>query len=302
LFGIVLLATLLAIQAMGASVVLGGGLTLLLASILGGVVALRLDGHRAGALGFPLSASVPGELGKGLLLGVALGGVLSLLLLATGGLTLTWESGTPWQYLSGAWASLAFLALPAAAEEALARGYPLQLLAARIGGGPALILTSLGFSALHYANPGVGLLSGLSLALAGVLLGVVYLRTLSLWWATGAHLGWNWSLGFLVDQPISGLELIDAAYVVTAPQGPVWWSGGAFGPEGSVAASLVLLAAIFWLVRGSLLRPEAAALAAGPLHASQGGMREDLKGTPESPGSSRQAVLQNPRNEAIGDR
>ena len=288
--------------AIQASAVLGGGLTLLIAALLAGSAALRLDGRGPGALGFALSPSVPAELGKGLLLGVALGAALSLLLLGTGGLTLSWESGTPWQYLSGAWASLAFLAVPAAAEEALARGYPLQLLAARMGGAPALIVTSLGFSALHYANPGVGLLSGLTLALAGVLLGVIYLKTFSLWWATGAHLGWNWALGFLADQPISGLELMDAAYVVTAPRGPSWWSGGDFGPEGSAAAILVLLLAIVWLVRGSFLGPEPAALAARPLHAPEGDPTEDSQGTPAPSGSSRQAVPENPRNETIGDR
>jgi uncharacterized protein len=33
--------------------------------------------------------------------------------------------------------------------------------------------------------------------LAGVMLAVAYLRTRSLWFATGVHLGWNWTMATL---------------------------------------------------------------------------------------------------------
>ena len=73
-----------------------------------------------------------------------------------------------------------------------------------------------------------------------VFLGVVYLKTASLWWATGAHLGWNWAHGFLADLPVSGLELVDAPLLEPVTGGPDWLSGGSFGPEGSVVSTLVL--------------------------------------------------------------
>jgi hypothetical protein len=86
-----------------------------------------------------------------------------------------------------------------------------------------------------------------------VFLGAVYLRTGSLWWATGAHLGWNWALAYLVDLPLSGLELIDAPLLEPMLTGPAWLSGGGFGPEGSVLAAVTVGAAAAWTWRTRLL-------------------------------------------------
>ncbi len=298
---VVLLATVLVLEVAGASGVLGGGLTLLCGALAAGVAALRVDGRGWGALGFVFSSAAPGEVLKGVGLGTLLGIAPAVLLWMTGGLVLSWEAGTLGDFLSIGWQSLALLALPAAAEEALARGYPLQLLAARSGGPWALFLTSLGFSALHLSNPELTAVALLSLALAGLVLGVVYLRTLSLWWATGVHLGWNWALGFWADQPISGLEMIDAPYIVTDPRGPAWWGGGGFGPEGSLASVLVLIGALFWLSRTPMLRPSAGALAAGPLCAVSFGGIHTPTGTPGGAGSTSLAVSEPPNEAPTGD-
>ncbi|MEZ4415033.1 MAG: CPBP family intramembrane glutamic endopeptidase [Gemmatimonadota bacterium] len=269
-------ALVLVADASGATAWLGGALTLLWASVLAGFAVLRLDGLPPGALGFPLHAGIPRELGLGLGLGLALGLCATALVGLGGGLALTREAGTPLGWLAAGWHSLAFFALPAAAEEALARGYPFQVLAARFGGLPALGLTSVAFAALHLSNPDVTPLALASLAAAGALLGMVYLRTLSLWWASAVHLGWNWGLGFWADLPVSGLDLVDAPYLVAAPRGPTWWGGGAFGPEGGLAALIVLCAATVWLARTGRLSPAPATLMRGPLprlrmrHSSEG--------------------------------
>lgn len=260
-----LAALVWAAGALGVAAFLGGALTLLLAAVAAGVLVLRLDGRRPGALGFPLALSLPRELGRGVGLGLALGlGVTGLIALG-GGIALGSEPGTPLGWLTAAWGSFAFFALPAAAEEALARGYAFQVLAARLGGWPALALTSVAFSALHLGNPDVAPLALVNLAAAGALLGLVYLRTLSLWWASGVHLGWNWSIGFWADLPVSGLDLVDAPYLAPRMDGPVWWSGGAFGPEGGVAALVVLTGAAVWIARTRWLAPEPSAVQWRPL-------------------------------------
>jgi hypothetical protein len=111
----------------------------------------------------------------------------------------------------------------------------------------------------------VTVFGALDVAASGVFLGVVYLKTLSLWWATGAHLGWNWVHGYLADVPVSGLELLDAPLYEGHARGPDWLGGGSFGPEGSVLATLVVAAAAVVCWRAGFLRADASALAAGPL-------------------------------------
>ena len=129
------------------------------------------------------------------------------------------------------------------------RGYPLQALAEAWGAGWALVVTATLFALAHLPNPGVGWVGLTNIAAAGLFLGALYLRTRSLWWATGAHLGWNWAHAFVADLPVSGLELVDAPLVEPVLSGPAWLSGGEFGPEGSVLATAAVLVAFAWTWR-----------------------------------------------------
>jgi membrane protease YdiL (CAAX protease family) len=240
-------------------------LSALLGAVIAGWVVLRLDGRGGGALGFYLARSVPRESVAGLALGVGLAVVVIAVMVAGGAVRWSGEEGTFWGWLGTAAFAGGLLALPAAAEEALFRGYPFQAIAQAWGPAWALVVTSAFFGWAHWANPGATLLGAANTAAAGVFLGVVYLRTGSLWWASGAHLGWNWGLGFLADLPVSGLELIDAPLIQATVSGPDWLAGGAFGPEGSLITTLGFLgasAACWW---GGWLRPEEAALARRPL-------------------------------------
>ena len=234
---------------------------LLVGALGGGVLLLRLEGRAPGALGFHLAPSVPGEVGKGGVLGLGLAAVVVAGITLAGGVRWAGEAGSPGGWLEGAMAAGALLALAAAAEEALLRGYPLQALAEGMGPGWALVATSAGFGALHLGNPGATPLGAVNTAAAGLLLGALVLRTGSLWWATGAHLGWNWGVAYLADLPVSGIEVADAPWVSATPVGPGWLGGGAFGPEGSVVATLGFLAAAAACWWGPWLSLEGAAAA-----------------------------------------
>jgi hypothetical protein len=244
---------------------LAGSTALLVGALTAGVLMLAVDGRPATALGFPLGGRALGEGARGLALGLAVGLGVVALLAAGGGLAWERESGDLAGWLTGALGALAFLAVPAAAEEALLRGYPLQAMTEAWGPGPALGLTAVAFGALHLGNPNVTVFGTLNVAGAGIFLGIVYLKTLSLWWATGAHLGWNWAHGYLADVPVSGLELIDAPLYEGYARGPDWLGGGSYGPEGSVVATAVVIAAAVWCWKTARLRPGEAVLAARPL-------------------------------------
>lgn len=245
--------------------VLAGELALLVGAITSGVFLLTLDDRPAAALGFYVDGAAASE-GA---LGVALGAGVALLVVGAiavaGGLRWAQEGGSVAAWLVGCVGALAFLAVPAAAEEALLRGYPLQALAEAWGPWAAISVTAGVFGALHLFNPNLTLLGVANVTMAGVFLGVIYIRTGSLWWATGAHLGWNWAHGYLADVPVSGLELLDAPFYEGVARGPDWLGGAQFGPEGSVLSTVALTAAALWCWRARWLRPSDAALAARPL-------------------------------------
>ena len=275
-------ATLLGASVLGMLLptgILSGATAILVSSVLSGWWLLAMDARPVSALGFHAEASAPGEALRGLTLGVAVGLVVVGVMALLGGVRWNGQEGSVAAWFAGAAASLGFLVIPAAAEEALLRGYPLQALGETWGAGIAVVITSAVFGLLHLGNPGAGALSIVNVGVAGLFLGVVYVRTLSLWWATGAHLGWNWAHGYLADVPVSGLELMDAPFYDGIASGPAWIGGGGFGPEGSLVATVVLLVVTAGLWWGPWLEPAAKALDAQPLlagpttrlHAKTGG-------------------------------
>jgi hypothetical protein len=86
-------------------------------------------------------------------------------------------------------------------------------------------------------------------ALAGIFLGGVLVVTGSLWAAFAAHLAWNWTLSAVIHTPVSGLPFVVPDYRAI-DAGPDWITGGAWGPEGGIAAGLGMCAAIAVLAVG----------------------------------------------------
>jgi membrane protease YdiL (CAAX protease family) len=245
--------------------VLIGSFSLLAGAVTAGALLLALEGRAPGALGFYMRPRAFTEAARGLALGTAVALSVVAAIALSGGVRWSTQDGSAIGWFWGSLGALGFLALPAAAEEAVFRGYPFQALAEMWGPGAALAVTAVLFGALHQNNPGVTLLGTLNVMAAGVFLGIVYLRTGSLWWATGAHLGWNWALGYLADVPVSGLELLDAPLYDGVMRGPGWIGGGDFGPEGTLVATVLVVGASAWCWRTKWLRPSEAAIEARPL-------------------------------------
>jgi membrane protease YdiL (CAAX protease family) len=185
------------------------------------------------------------QTGAELLVGLALPCAALLLavgaLLLAGSLSYQADAGNLGDWLLGSAQLLLTLAVPAAAEEALFRGYPFQKLVATIGPVFATVLASVGFAYAHRHNPGVGTFALANIFLAGVLLSMAYLRTRSLWFAFAVHLGWNWQMAGPLDLPVSGLELFDTPLYEPRATGRPWLTGGGFGPEGGAVGTLALL-------------------------------------------------------------
>jgi membrane protease YdiL (CAAX protease family) len=138
----------------------------------------------------------------------------------------------------------AFAAAIAAAvgEEIVFRGVVYRRLEERLGTTIALVVSAAVFGLVHAGNPGANWASTLAIALeSGVLLGLAYAATRSLWLPIGLHFGWNFTEGGIFGAAVSGGQssgLINASLV-----GPPLITGGAFGPEASLVALLVSLSA-----------------------------------------------------------
>ncbi|MCI0433387.1 MAG: CPBP family intramembrane metalloprotease [Gemmatimonadetes bacterium] len=230
--------------------VLSSAVTLAAAFGAGAIVLVRWDRRRIGALGFAWTRATAKEIAAGLAIGTASMGVAAGALVATGAIGFAGETGTATTWLAALAAHFAILALGAAAEEALFRGYAFQVLSRMMGPVAAVLVTSAAFAVAHGRNPGADWIAVTNIFLAGVLLAAAYLRTRSLWFATAVHLGWNWGMASLLDLPVSGLDMLNTPLYEPVSNGPGWLTGGAFGPEGglagTVAAAIALGAILRW--------------------------------------------------------
>ena len=95
------------------------------------------------------------------------------------------------------------LALAAFSEELLIRGLLLRLWSQRLGQWSALLFSSAFFALLHSGNPDASLLGALGAFIAGLWLGLAFLRSGSLLLATGLHLGWNAGVAVVLGLPVS---------------------------------------------------------------------------------------------------
>ncbi len=247
----------------GAGALVGQGIATLAAALGAGWLLLGwIDRRRPGALGFAWTPSSAREL----LAGLAIGGgplVLAAAALALAGwLEYRPDAGSAGAYVAAVVGALLVLAPAAAAEEALFRGYPFQVLVEALGPVVATVALSAAFALAHAGNPGANAFALVNIFLAGVLLSVAYLRTRSLWFATAVHLGWNWTMGSVLDLPVSGLEILDTPLYEPVFGGPDWVTGGGFGPEAGLVGTLGFVLALLAVMRLRMLgeAPEMQAL------------------------------------------
>jgi uncharacterized protein len=94
-------------------------------------------------------------------------------------------------------------------------------------------VTSVLFGAGHTANPGENWIGIFSAAGIGFVFCASVKLTGSAWWAIGCHAGWDWGQTYFYGTPDSGM-VAQGHWMTATASGPVFWSGGTDGPEGSV--------------------------------------------------------------------
>ncbi|WP_040210430.1 CPBP family intramembrane glutamic endopeptidase [Clostridium polynesiense] len=133
-------------------------------------------------------------------------------------------------------------------EEILTRGWFMNVLGARYNAYLALIVSSSLFGFLHLANNGVTILSVINIILVGLLLGLYMIKTDDLWGACGFHAAWNWVQGNIYGLEVSGNQSGAGSLINLKLVGSEIFTGGNFGPEGSIACTLALSLGIIVMV------------------------------------------------------
>lgn len=130
-------------------------------------------------------------------------------------------------------------------EEVVTRGWLMNVLGARYNIVIGLIISSTLFGLLHLSNDNVSLVAILNIILVGVLFGLYVIKTNDLWGACGIHSAWNFAQGNLFGFEVSGMDTSVGSLIDLNLVGNNFISGGKFGPEAGIVATIVLLIGIF---------------------------------------------------------
>ncbi len=126
-------------------------------------------------------------------------------------------------------------------EETLLRGIIFRVPEEKLGSYFSLIISALLFGALHFANPNSSVAAAIGLAIqAGLLLGAAYIYLRNLWFPIALHFAWNFTQSAIFGANVSG-NTVSRTLITSKIEGAEWFTGGQFGPEGSIQATLFCL-------------------------------------------------------------
>jgi membrane protease YdiL (CAAX protease family) len=178
---------------------------------------------------------------------------MGILLLAAGAMaafgTLRIDGTNPDAYLLGPLVVLGLL--PGITEEIVARGVLFRVVEEGMGSWVALAVSAALFGFGHAANPNATAWSSIAIAIeAGLLLGMAYAWTRSLWFCMGLHAAWNFTQGPLLGIPVSGFDV--DGLLRSRVQGPELLSGGEFGAEASILTVVICVSVGLFFARKAI--------------------------------------------------
>ena len=229
--------------------------------VLASFLARRfLDRRSFASLGLRVHRRAWLDVGIGILISAAMMATILILELLLGWTHLdgfAWQIEPPWRVLLGFLASLGLFILVGIHEEIFSRGYQLQNLVEGLNLPWGVLLSSLIFAALHLGNPHVVWYTALpGLLAAGLFLAFGWVRTRELWLPIGLHIGWNLFEGPVFGFPVSGLPT--GRILLQTVSGPIWFTGGEFGPEAGLIVLPGLIVGVLLIVLYTRRRQPAA--------------------------------------------
>ena len=135
------------------------------------------------------------------------------------------------------------------AEEVICRGYLLVSLSRRNSVWYSVILSSGVFMAMHMSNEHVTVLAYINLFLCGLLFGLLFVESGSIWMVAALHSGWNFLQGNIFGISVSGTAKASSVFDSSFSDDWSFMNGGDFGLEGGLAVSIVLAVGIYVVYR-----------------------------------------------------
>jgi membrane protease YdiL (CAAX protease family) len=265
-----------------------------LALLIGGLLVLRfLDRRPPALLGFGFSRGWLRELALGLAGGPLVTGLLVLILVTTGSVSLALTPNLSTS-LGALPLFLVLFTLAAAVEELVFRGYLLQSLAEGSRRWIAGLLFCIVFTWGHADNPDVTIIGITNIFLAGVILVILYFQTRRLWLPIGFHFSWNLAQSWLWGFDVSGIKIEDQLFVMN-PTGAEHLTGGEFGLEGSVLSTVLFIVLVAWFLTKKVLTPTEEVAAMWADYPAGFGMAPAVPPEPAAP-----PTIQTPGSESRG--
>jgi membrane protease YdiL (CAAX protease family) len=230
----------------------------LLAAVFSNSLCLRIYVHRGiAAIGLHSDRAALANLGFG-----CLGGMAAATLVLAGPLLFRAARIAPDPASQTSWPSFFFvtvlLLFGSAGEELLFRGFGFQVLLRALGDWKTVLPVGIVFAVLHAGNPNATWLGLANTAGFGILFGYAFLRSHDIWLPIGLHFGWNFTLP-LFGVNVSGLTIRLTGFTMRWSAGTLW-SGGEYGPEGSILTSAVLFLLFAYLWKAPIRRQPSALL------------------------------------------
>ncbi|MFJ7934114.1 lysostaphin resistance A-like protein [Sporosarcina sp. NPDC096371] len=181
------------------------------------------------------------DLWFGLFLGAISITLIFIVLMATTNVTLINSLSNP-QFSVFTITFLILFILVGFSEEMFFRGYVMSTMASRGNKKWVIyVVSAVIFSLAHVGNPNVSMIGLVNIALVGVLFAYMFDATKSLWLPIGYHITWNYFQGNVFGFAVSGTTP-HGIYGVEVAEGRDWLTGGAFGLEGGLLATVLILA------------------------------------------------------------
>lgn len=146
--------------------------------------------------------------------------------------------------------SILSLAVAALASEVAFRGFLFRRLIDATGPAVATILLSVIYALIGALGPNGTSLSFVVTIIAGVLFSMAYLRTHALWLGWGMHFAWAAATAVVFGLPNAGVASY-STLVQTDSSGPMWLTGGVYGPDGALFTAIVFLVAMAFVYRAT---------------------------------------------------
>lgn len=181
----------------------------------------------------------------GFLIGFAAISMITFILAALGAIEIESNNLFPIDILFSALCIAVFgWGIQSASEEIAIRGWLIPTLGVRYHPLAAVLLTGGVFGILHLLGNGATILSFINLTLSGFFFAMYAINAGNIWGVCGLHLSWNLAQGNIFGLNISGELSINNSLFITNNTGADLLTGGDFGPEGGIIATLFLVCAI----------------------------------------------------------